>query len=415
MPEMLWFFNIINTYFIFEYMRRTFGYKYENPTFYLFLAAAFYFIHTIVNLQQITPLNITSDLILYNLISHRYFKARQEKVYFNAIFQFYLLSQDLIFTCGSAAVNDQKFTDWQKSPSFVSYIALNFIVYILTFEKFVKVFQRYFVFFDSKKNRRDLLCITIVQYSLTIWLSFLFEHAKAANIAGIILMLIIAVFITGMFIRFMYVQQKIENREQTKLFQEYAAEMRLIAENETNNRNFISDVCLNHISGARDLNEISQEEADAHVAHMKARLSGVMQQKYTNNTINAIMLLADDLAKEKGLKVKKKIADIDWNFIKEEDLVIILLGLVHNAVDASTKDIDFQVNTRFGHVLISMSHDCNMDKIEEGNEIIFPALNNLLKTRTGLIIETAKKYNANIDFMIEQERFMVDMLFTSRK
>lgn len=413
MPEALWFFNILNTYLIFEYMRRTYGFKYDNPTFYFVLAAAFYFIHTLVNLQQMAPLNIISDIILYNIVSFRYFKPRKEKAYFNAIFQFYMLSLDLIFTGSSAAINEQKFTDWQKSPAFISWIAANFIVYILTFERAVKAFQQYYVFFDSEENINYLYKTTFFQYILTLALSVWYGFSMSANVIGILLMLAIVYKIVQRFSEFISVQRSIEQDMRTKLYEEYAFEMENVAKLETNIRESVSDICFNHIAHSRNLSEISQEEADAHIEYMQSRIGKIAEEKYSDHTIKTIMLIASEKTKEKNIKLKADIDDLDWSFIEKRDLITVLLGAIYNAVETSTGGVSIQIRTNGGHVLMVISQTCDIAQIEEGNEIIFPSPGNLLKTRTGIILSIAEKYDADVNFRIRQNIFTTSILFST--
>lgn len=399
------FFNIINTIIIFEYLRLTYGYKYKDKRKNALVILAFYLIHTSVNLLHSVPLNILSEFTLINLTAFCFFKEKIGKFYFNMLFQFYLLSVDLIFTCMSSLLSEMRFSDMQVSISFVPYIIVNFILLLATFRHVINIIRYDFIFLYSDKLRRDIQIIMAAQL-IAVATASLFIDQYLSNVTILAIMMVLSLVNAVGVLRFLAWQSKKETREKERLYDHFNMTLRHSIRNEKTQKDALGRIIAMH--AAKMKKEETQRERDAHIEKLKNQVSGVIfGYNCGNDAIETIVNSIIGQAKAKGIEFKENITMHNWNFINDKDAMIIILGLASNAIEtiSGERKIELKIKEGRSAKMIEVIHTFDKAQMEKSEGRYFPSSNTDVKIRTNLAAEIAAKYKGDLSFEIEKEKF----------
>lgn len=419
MDSALIIFNIINTYIIFYFLKKTYGYKYEKMYVNAIGIIAFNTIHTFINLYHLVTVNIVMEFIMINTFSYLFFNHRSEKFYYNSFFQFYILSIDLVMTSISSIYNKVTFVEAQVNFSNIPFFTVNFIILLLTYKKVVQAFEHNYLFFDSFKNKIKLSILILVQYIIFLALSVNY-HAFETSVIGLILVLFIIIVNAVIVFSLVYAQKKDEDREKLEIYKEYLNEIRNQIEKEKIAKSLITEIFLNHTEEAKMVENKSQAEKNLYLKRMKAKIKSVdLSYECGNSTINAIVASTVSKTTKKGIEFENDIEIINWDFINNQEIMIIMLCLINNAIDTMSDKKKLTIKVRKAIkgniVLVKVIHSCDVNQIEENSHKIFASQNKTVKLRTNIAFEVVKRNQANLSFYLEDGNFVSRIFLSTNK
>lgn len=185
-------------------------------------------------------------------------------------------------------------------------------------------------------------------------------------------------------------------------------------------RRLIHDM-KNHMQTLEELYSIgNKKEADDYAKTILSSMDRMGSRfKCTNRVLNIIM--NDKILKcdEKSIKLETEIEDIDLDFIEPFDITTIFSNLLDNAIEAceTLEDSRRIISIRLYHyknfIVVKISNRFRESLIWDNN-------NNLVSTKNGnhmgLGIKnvkfTVEKYDGNIEFKKNKDKFEVKVLFS---
>lgn len=408
----LWGFNILNTFIIFEFFRRAYGFKYENKAVNILVIVLFYFIHTAVNLYsnaegKIHP-NIISEFLLINITGFLFFHKKIGKFYFNLLFQFYLLSADLIFTCSSALSRQMLFSEMQKSDLFIPYVIANFALLIVSYRFVIKIINYDFVFLYPEAARIGMSFLLCAQLALVVDMSMQIDKEVPSQ-TMLKYMLVLTLVNVGSILTFLFRQQKSEDKEKKRLYEHFNTAMRYIADSEKAQKNALGRILAKH---AEIRPEETERDHSRHMDYLKKEISGILYTYDCGNTsLNAIINSILAKTKTKGIAFKEKIEVTNWSFMDTTDAFLIILSLASNAIESIGGAKKMEINIIKGHRnnLIEIIHTFDPARIEKQEEKIFPAKEEIIKIRTNLATKIAEQNNGKLRCKMYENEFIVSV------
>lgn len=417
MDAALWVFNLCNTFIIFDYFQKTYGFRYEGRGAKGVVITAFYFAHTWTNLQHIAAWNIISEILLINFFSFIFFKPKKGKFYFNAIFQFYLLSLDLIFTCISSLIHRQVFTQMQVEAVYIPYVAVNFLVLFLTYKKVMRLFWHEFVFLYLTKWKVIVSLTMLFQFALVIFISLYFD-AYIVNLAGIVVMFYISCFNMGSLFLFLYAQKIYETREKTRIYemQNVALYDSLLFKDTL--LKAVTEIVCEHFAQR----PATQAEMDARLKRTQAKLAGLRRYECGNEAVNAIVNHLIWRAAAAGIRLKEEVEVINWDFIDKMDITMLLGSLLYNALEVSGRQeakvrrIGMTVLRKRDFVLLKIANTCDPAAVQydDEQEKAFQDGSQTIRIRTAQAAEVCRKNHGTMSFGLRGDLFIVTVCLPCR-
>lgn len=369
MIYILAFFNVINTFVIFDYMDRMYKRSYESKQLYFGAFVIFWSIHLMINLLHHALINAAYAVISIQILGVLLYQKSSRKTIYNFLFVLYLILTDILSFAIFAVVLEKSIAE--MIPEEVHMFAVCLLNYTIVLGTYRYLIQH---FFQKTMNgifmKKNIFFLALIFFEIFIIVYFWRLETESA---GILLFIIAAGFILLDFylvglLEFAFSHGRLKQeisfaQQQVNLLDSNLSDIRAKYDG---TRKLVHDARA-HLVTLESLHQAGETELlERYRKQIGINIDKLGSYVNTGNRFTDILFNGrKSMAEAKEIKTDFLIEKINWSSFTEFELNTLLGNLLNNAIEACERMIDgekyielcvFKSNK---NIIINIKNSCN--------------------------------------------------------
>lgn len=419
---------LTTNYILFDFLDSVYPIKdkYENKKKQILTLAfiAYSLIIVIINILQISTVNMVANLFCFIMISIVFFKkiSLKQMIITNIIFMISLIIGEVIVMFIINILINQLSIENIDTNIYSFLKTTMFSLFIFSVFRLLKI---YFIKSRQSTNLKQnfILMIFLPLFSIMIiYLLIILDNVIESRIImylSLIIsfgLLVLNIYLLRLF-DYLYenndLKMKLEFlQKQTEIQLSY---YEAISSKQKEMRHFVHDV-KRHMQAIYDLYYANEDDAANDYVRQLYKLLETSNNSFTSNNKVLEVLINDKIERAKNQNIQLNVIDnstSNLNFIDKIDLVLIMSNLIDNAIDATSKCITKKINLTIddynNFTLIVLQNPYT--QINRDNYKLYTTKQNHQGLGLEIIEKTVRKYNGDCSYEMENNLFNYTILF----
>lgn len=419
---------LTTNYILFDFLDSVYPIKdkYENKKKQILTLAfiAYSLIIVIINILQISTVNMVANLFCFIMISIVFFKkiSLKQMIITNIIFMISLIIGEVIVMFIINILINQLSIENIDINIYSFLKTTMFSLFIFSVFRLLKI---YFIKSRQSTNLKQnfILMIFLPLFSIMIiYLLIILDNVIESRIImylSLIIsfgLLLLNIYLLRLF-DYLYenndLKMKLEFlQKQTEIQLSY---YEAISSKQKEMRHFVHDV-KRHMQAIYDLYYANEDDAANDYVRQLYKLLETSNNSFTSNNKVLEVLINDKIERAKNQNIQLNVIDnstSNLDFIDKIDLVLIMSNLIDNAIDATseciTKKINLTIDDYNNFTLIVLQNPYT--QINRDNYKLYTTKQNHQGLGLEIIEKTVRKYNGDCSYEMENNLFNYTVLF----
>lgn len=423
MVYVLAFFNILNSFVIFDFMNRMYKKKYSNRKVYLIAYLLLYLIHLSVNIYHVFLVNILFEIIFVQAVGRILYKDTSRKIVYNLLFALYMIFMDSLSFAIVSLVIVKPLIQLLPGAYYVGIaLVLNYTMIFSTYKLLIKRFFKRNI--DEIRVRKAPFFAFLTTFQLGIIFSL--WHLNIEEASMLLMLMSIGFILIDMYLIFLF--EIVYEHKAIKYEMNLAQQQANIFKNNINDMQNKYEQSRKLIHDMRGLLRVSEElymvgnfaVADNLKSQVEKSLNKLEGRYHCDNIVmNVIINDRLSTALSKGIKMNISIQnDIDWSFFKEMHMATLFLNLLNNAIEAceqmedGLKYIDLRIGKINENIIINMKNSYMPKFLKIKNKKYVSSKPGHFGIGLGNINKVVEKYNGVVKIKPESSEFTVEIFLS---